>query len=351
MHRMYPFRVFISHASEDTELVERVAVVLQQIGLAPIWDKGIPGGAAFDQEICRRIATAHLFMPLLTPHSAEKAWVHQEIGYALGIDIPVLPIAIGILPLAMLSRIQAISVSSDLSNLREEIEQADTEALIMPTRSQTELDRLGVTTQVAEFSEDRARTLVNFSKEMRVPARVRQRAIFSSFSLPVEPPTHQIWNSIELAQPRSERFRALLRDERCVLGQHALTAGCSLILTPFLDFASVGHQVHRTQLQLLQEFLLTLPKEAAKVAFSRGPFLGSLTLVGDSFGAKALPPQPGAEYRQTLFSHHGPTVLRWLYDFDEELHDCLRLDGIADQESRDYAVAEIEKRLRELPIG
>jgi len=66
MHGMYPFRVFISHASEDAELVERIAVVLQQIGLTPIWDKGIPGGVAFDQEICRRIATAHLFMPLLT---------------------------------------------------------------------------------------------------------------------------------------------------------------------------------------------------------------------------------------------------------------------------------------------
>ena len=325
----------------------RVLGVYTQMGYKK---PSVTGRDAFDEDICRRIATAHLFVPLLTPHSAEKAWVHHEIGFALGVDIPVVPIAIGILPLAMLSRIQAIPVSSDLSNLKEGLEQADTETLIMPPHSQTELDRLGVTTQVAEFSEDRTRILVNFAKES-APARVRQRAIVSSFSLLDEPTTHPIWNSIELAQRRGERSRAFLRDERCILGQHALTAGCSLILTPFVDFTKVGHQVHRTQLELLRKFLLTLPEESAKVAFSRGPFLGSLALVGDSFGAKALPAQPGAEYRQTLFSHHGPTVLRWLLDFDKELHDCLRLEGIADHKSRDYAVAEIERRLRELPIG
>ena len=76
---------------------------------------------------------------------------------------------------------------------------------------------------------------------------------------------------------------------------------------------------------------------------------GNITIVGDWFGAKALPPQPGAEYRQTVFCHHASTVLRWVHDFDNELEDSLHANGIEISGSRDYAVMRIDDRLRELP--
>ena len=91
-----------------------------------------------------------------------------------------------------------------------------------------------------------------------------------------------------------------------------------------------------------------MPKEKITVAVVGGPFLGNLTLVGDWFGATALPPQPKSEYRQTVFSHHAPTVLRWLRDFDQELEDALRKVGVGHLESRDYAVEKIDNRIREL---
>lgn len=122
-----------------------------------------------------------------------------------------------------------------------------------------------------------------------------------------------------------------------------------MVLNPFVDFSAVGARVHRSQLEILREFLISMPEDMIRVAFVGGRFLGNLTIIGDWFGAKALPPQPGAEYLQTVFCHHASTVLRWLLDFDQELEDSLHANGIEVCESRDYAVKRIDDRIRELP--
>lgn len=114
---MYRFRVFISYSRKDLEIVERIDAVLRDMGLVPVWDRTIQPGAAFADEIKSKIATAHLLMPILTPCTQESPWVHQEIGFAIGIDVPVLPVTIGNLPGEMLSGIQALRVKEDLSDL------------------------------------------------------------------------------------------------------------------------------------------------------------------------------------------------------------------------------------------
>jgi len=212
-----------------------------------------------------------------------------------------------------------------------------------------ELERLGVTTHITEESEERTRMLVNYARQTPRPSRVRQRAIFSSFSLPDADATSKIWDSIELRDKRSPFFRKLLRSERLLLGEHARSGGCSLILYPFQDFSPVGHQVHRSQLRLLREFLISMPENIITVVTIDGKFPGNLTLLGDWFGAKALPPQPGSEYLQTVFSHHAPTALRWVRDFDKQLEDHLNAQGIEARESRDRALQRIDSRLSELP--
>lgn len=262
---------------------------------------------------------------------------------------PIVPVALGALPEGMLSGIQAICVKDDLSDLPQGIEQAGIESLVLSSHAEGELERLGITTHLAEFSEERTRLLVRYAKEISRPATVRQRALFSSFSLPDAPPDHRIWDSIELPERRSKYFRTLVRDERRILEEHARIRGCSLILNPFVDFAAVGARVHRSQLEILREFLMSMPEDMIRVAFVDGRFLGNLTIVGDWFGAKALPPQPGAEYRQTVFCHHASTVLRWLHNFDKELEDSLHANRIEIPGSRDYAVKRIDDRLRELP--
>lgn len=346
---MYPYRVFISYAHADRELVEQMDRVLKAKDLIPIWDKDIPGGATFNDEIRKRIARSHAFMPLITSNSHERPWINQEIGYAMGIGIPVIPVAIGSLPEAMLSGTQAICVKDDLSNFKSGLEQANIESLIHPGNTESDLERLEITTRVAEYSEDRTRLMVKYAAQAPKAVPVRQRAIFSSFSLPDEQPNHPIWDKIELPEKRSEYFRRLLRDERRILEEHAGIGGCSLILNPFLDYSPVGAEVHRIQLGLLLEFLLSMDEKMIKVGFVSGRFLGNLTLIGDWFGAKALPPKPGSEYRQTVFSHHAPTVLSWVREFDEELNHSLLEERIEDYKSRDNAVKRIEARLKELP--
>jgi hypothetical protein len=92
-----------------------------------------------------------------------------------------------------------------------------------------------------------------------------------------------------------------------------------------------------------------MPATSTVVGIAEGRFPGSITLVGDWFGAKALPPRDGSQFRQTIFTGHAPTVLRWVRGFDRELKHYLRAAGIRAAESRDRAVSWIERRLAELP--
>ncbi len=346
---MYRFRVFISYAHADREKIERIVVFLRKLGFAPAWDQDIAVGTAFDDGIRRRIAQAHVFMPLLTLNSLDRPWVHQEIGYALGIGVPIVPVALGVLPKGMLSGIQAVSVKDDLSDFRKRIKQAGIDRLIQSSLAEEELERIGITTCLADFSEERTKLLVRYARESSKPAPVRQRAIFSSFSLPDASPDHLIWDSIELQERRSEYYRGLLRDERRILEEHARIGSCSLILNPFIPFPAEGAKVHRSQLEILRDFLTSMPEDMIRVAFVDGRFSGNLTIVGDWFGAKALTPQPESDYRQTVFCHHAPTVLRWANEFDRELEDNMRSSGIDVHRSRDHAVKRIDERLRELP--
>jgi len=137
---MYHFRIFLSYAHGDSEKVRRIGVLLHNMGLTPVWDRDIAGGAAFDDGIRRRIAQAHIFMPVLTSNSCNRPWVHQEIGYALGIGVAVIPVALGALPEGMLSGIQAISVKDDLSDFQQCIEQAGIESLVLPSHAEGELE-------------------------------------------------------------------------------------------------------------------------------------------------------------------------------------------------------------------
>jgi hypothetical protein len=345
MHRL---RVFISYAHIDRGIVENLDEHLREMGFDPVWDRDIRAGDRFDDAIRRQIARAHLFMPLITVNSRESHWVHQEIGYALGINVPVIPVSLGTLPGEMLSTIQAIRVEDDLSSLQAGLEHANVEALVLAGAMHEDLERLGITTYVADFSEDRTRLLVEYGGEISGPAHVRQRAIFSSFSLPCVQPNDRLWDSIDLPAKRSGHFRNLLSNERRMLGKNAQEHGCSLLLSPFVDFEPVGAEVHRSQLLMLRNFLVSLPEDKVTVAFVEGAFRGSLTIVGDWFGAKALPSQPGFEYRQTIFSHHAPTVLHWISEFDQEIQASLRSAGIEALDSRDYAVRRIENRMTEL---
>ncbi len=348
---MYSFRIFISYAHEDQKAVEGVDAILRREGLIPVWDKEVKPGTSFTDSIKRQIATAHLFMPLLTRSSQARPWVHQEIGFAIGIDVPVLPLALGELPGEMVSAIQAVSVKDGLSDLADSLRQADIEALILRHESESELQRLGISNRVADYSEERTRLLLTYAEGIREPIYVRQRALFSSFSIPDALPADAAWDVIEPVRRRSEYHRVLLRRERKILEKHARVSGCSLIICPFVEFTRPGGAAaHRAQLTELLGFLASMPDDKLVVAIAERGIEGHLNLLGDRIGSKALAPQPGADYRQTFFTQHAPTVLSWLRDFDNELEGILRAASIRADESRRFAMTRIEARLQSLML-
>ncbi len=334
-------------------MLDSVVEVLRDLGLSPWWDKELGPGRLFLDEIKQKIATAHLFVPLLTPRSSLRPWVHQETGFALGINVPVLPIAVDTLPNAMLAGTQALVVREDLSDLKEQLREVDLESIILPS-----LPRPPALSSIADLPESRTETLIAQGTSL-IPfvasGRIRQRALFSSFSIPDEPPTAKVWQHLDREQPRSEYYRGLLREERQLLERQARDHGCTLIITPLIDPGPVGPLAHRIRIETLIGFLETAEKSLVEIVFADTFHAGNETILGDVLLARALPPRPNRDYQQTLFTSHAPTVLRACRAFDEAYrYECRRQDllpqGSPVGHSCERALDALRARLSELSL-
>jgi hypothetical protein len=77
-------KVFISHASTDTELARRVADSLKEAGLQ-VWDgSDVLPGDNWAAEAGHALQESNAMVVLLTPESLRAPNVSHEIGYALG---------------------------------------------------------------------------------------------------------------------------------------------------------------------------------------------------------------------------------------------------------------------------
>jgi len=343
---MYPFRVFVSYARQDKEVARAVVESLRTVGTRPIWDESIRPGRLFLEEIKEKIATAHLFVPLLTPASRERPWVHQETGYALAINVPVLPIALATLPSEMLAGLQALVVKEDLTDLKDRLVEVDFEGIVLPPQP-----RPPVVYSIADLPESRTEAIVSQGSRLTNsigPGRIRQRALFSSFSIPDDEPSAAVWEYLDREQPRSLYYRQLLLNERRLLERQARDHGCTLIITPLIDPGPVSSLVHRTRIETLLKFLESMQKSWVDVVFSERFDQGNETIVGDVLLARALPPNPNWDYRQTMFTSHAPTVLQALRGFDDVFRRECRQQGIVAGHSRDFVIDRLRVRLREL---
>lgn len=342
---MGALRVFLSYSHYDAGVVLTIASELRALGLNPVWDQAVVPGSPFTDFIKEKIATAHVFVPILSKASQQSAWVHQEIGFAIGIDIPVLPVAIGVLPAELLAGLQAVTLREDLADLSEKLKRIDFRSLVLSGGLEPELQRLGINSELANAPEERARMLVTFAQRAPEHGVVRQRALFSSFSIPREDPADPVWTAIDHPRNRSEFYRQRLRREREVMEEHAGRCGCQLILHPF-GLATDDGESQRERLRQLIGFLEKQPDETTRVAISHSGLKESLILVGDWSGARSLLPPARSDYRQTLFCRHAPTVLRWVVEFDREIESLLARSSIRPEESREAALEALTVSLR-----
>jgi hypothetical protein len=321
---MHRFRVFISYSSEDRACAQALADTLGEMGLAPTWDPQLVAGERFSAEIRGLIRRSHLFIALLSRHSAQRPWVHQETGYATGCGIPVIPIAIDdTLPDAFIRDLQAIRVrADDIGGIRRHLTPAELEHRVRH-RSDFQPENF----VLLETSEERTERIAESARAvMRLGGgRVRQRGSLTSFSLPRTRPVadnpRDVWKRRDGPRPRAHHIHQKLYDERMALGALAAAHGCSLMIRPRVRLQEIGDEALACRVRELRAFLVdrTAAKDV-KVAVRDTDEAAprNLLIVGDWFYAESRSAQPGLGYEHTFLTWHAPSVLRKLQEFDEE---------------------------------
>lgn len=322
------FRVFLSYTHEkpDEKIADEVEMILKDLNQHPVRDKNIQPGAPYMDVIKDMITHSHVFMPIITQLSAARPWVHQEIGYAAALDIPILPLAIGDVPSGMIAQAQALSVKEDLSDLRELLGKVNFDNVVFPLPS-------GPTflVDVADPPERRAQLIAQCTRaaiQHEASGLLLQSGALSSFCIPDAGPDDSIWDQREGNKPKTHYHRLLQREERRALEAYAGKYGCMLILDPSISFASSGPGVREARLSTLKQALGDLPQDRVYVVTSSSARSASLTIVGDWFTAESRLPRPGRGYEQTVFNCHAPSVLRSAKDFVARFESLCQKDGV-----------------------
>lgn len=88
---------FISHSTIDASGdVGAVCEIFEKCRIKSfVADRDAPLGNPLPEEIKKAIDGSELFLVFLTKNSKKSPWVNQEVGYALGKGIPVIPIKKG----------------------------------------------------------------------------------------------------------------------------------------------------------------------------------------------------------------------------------------------------------------
>jgi TIR domain len=103
--------IFISYATEDRKVAQRLARTLINLGWSVWWDRKIPPGKSFDEVIEKELARCHCVVVLWSKISVHKRWVKLEARGATkrGVLIPVL--IDKVVPPFEFSDVQAASMS------------------------------------------------------------------------------------------------------------------------------------------------------------------------------------------------------------------------------------------------
>ena len=344
------YRVFISYSREDLELVKKIVKILESNGLTPMWDKNFRYGHGFHEQIKTFISHAHVFLPVITKTSSERGWVHQEIGYAMGLNVPVLPVTLGVLPGEMIRELHAVKLSEDLMDLEAQLSREVFNNLINRYR-----ETPFALFQCADLSEDRARMMAKYANdvlELGSYGCVRQKGALSSFSLPKNITSHPIWKQRMDPIIRSPFHSNLLRDERIALEKHAQVNGCRLIIDPNITYEIYSDKAKIVRLNTLVEFLDSMSDKNAQVAIhSEMHSKYNLTIVGDWFSAESVSAVIGQGYQQTIFTRHAPSMRNRIELFDEELKEHLEALGWTAESSRGEAIKTIKNIIHDLESG
>jgi hypothetical protein len=351
---MSKYRVFISYSHDDADLAEKVVTIIEDIGLLPMWDKDFLFGHGFQEMIKDYISRSHVFLPLITKYSCERGWVHPEIGYAIALNVPVLPVNIGTLPGKMIRGLHAVQLTENPQDMKQKLPRSIFDSLI-DNHNDTSLAWY----QCAELTEDRTIMMAKYAKEVlklepvlgsEAYGFVRQKGGFSSFHIPNQVLTHPVWKERYGRLRTSQYHCRLQRNERLALGKHASKSGCRLIINPYLTYEQYEPSGRITRLKCILDFLSTALDYNVEVAFSKELRDESLTIVGDWFAAISVSAKLGQGYQQTVFTWHAPSIKIRIDLFDQEFNELLKELKWTPESSRSEAIKAIEKIIADLEL-
>ncbi|MBU1699014.1 MAG: toll/interleukin-1 receptor domain-containing protein [Candidatus Eisenbacteria bacterium] len=346
----FPYRVFISYSHTDRSIVDSLVQVLRDSGTYPMWDDDLVGGSGFSDQIQDFISNSHIFLPVLTQESKDRPWLHQEIGYALALGKPIIPIALNALPDGIISGVQAIQLKDDLSDAQQKL----TPALFR--KHMTSIQEHPITYQCTDDNIRRAQLLAQHAdsvSSIHQHGRVRQMASLTSFHLPGRGTKDPIWKKYYPATPDNKILFDALRKERVALTEHAEIAGCSLILDPFDRLEEIykrhgaGNVIARVNglISFLKDDTVSNIEVAINDDREREI---SLTVVGDWFSSEAVSSGEKSILKEAVFTRCATEVRQHIEDFDERLEELLDSRGWHVESSRTEAISCLESYLENL---
>jgi hypothetical protein len=106
------FRMFISHLAADKVKATELSRALDQYGISSfVAHEDIHPSLEWQREIERALMTMDALVAMVTPDFPKSRWTDQEVGYALGRGLLVIPLQMGLDPYGFFGKHQAIKAS------------------------------------------------------------------------------------------------------------------------------------------------------------------------------------------------------------------------------------------------
>lgn len=271
--------------------------------------------------------------------------MHQETGFAIALNIPIIPIAIGNLPSEMIASLQAISVKPSLEDLAERLLEINLEQLVLP-----ELVKPHDIIEISDWAEARTEMLVRYAKwviALGSYGYLRHQGFLTSFSIPDRPIDDPVWDAWKKIPSQNDYISQLQRQERQLLERHAKVAGCSLLFDPLENpyVTDWWPLLKRTRLLTLLQFIEDMPEDKLRIVISSKARGGNIIILGDYFVAESVAPRH-IGYRQTIFNSHPPTVLQKVRYFDQEFEELYAIEGV----SKGKTIEKLHQVIKEIQV-
>lgn len=294
---------------------------------------------------------SHAFLALLTKSSIARPWLHQEIGHAVALGKPILPVSIAdeqasvVLPEGIIGGIQAIELRVDLRDAASVLTAERFQSLIEGGKVK------GALCECAEDNSQRALLLAHYAKSIASLSsygEVRQRASLGTFCLPDRGKDDPLWKRYFPATPNDRTMFDSLQRERFSLASHAERCGCRLILDPVERLQNVfrrqGIGSVRARVAGLISFLRDrdVVRDVIVAINDDRKRENSLTIVGDWFSSEAVSSGTKSVLREAVFTREWHVVRQQIKDFDARLHDHLVAREWTEKTSRSKAIAYLE---------